>query len=243
MDLEIGLCEKDKGHLEKFLNSISSNVPIKNKKVKLNGNIYESVRIIICCKKMCNDLILLGCTPKKSLILKFPNEEIVPKNLIKDFIRGYFDGDGCVHKVKSQNSIKIILVGTMDLLNGIKNIFFNNKILRTEPVIQQKGNAYQMTINGNDNIIDIYNYLYENSTIYLDRKYNKFNEYIYFIKANRQNNVSQKRGVYFDKRIKKWIATIYINKKRILLGNFINLEDAIKIRKEYEIKKMIAEKK
>ena len=63
------------------------------------------------------------------------------------------------------------------------------------------------------------------------------------INKNRQNKDSNKRGVYFDKRTKKWIATIYINKKRIRLGSFKNIDDAIKIRKEYEIEKMIAENK
>lgn len=38
-----------------------------------------------------------GCTPNKSLTLKFPNENIFKsKDLIRHFIRGYFDGDGCI---------------------------------------------------------------------------------------------------------------------------------------------------
>lgn len=40
-------------------------------------------------------LIKQGCAPKKSLILKFPTSEQVPLDLIRHFIRGYFDGDGC----------------------------------------------------------------------------------------------------------------------------------------------------
>lgn len=45
---------------------------------------------------MANDLINLGCIPRKTLVLKFPNESTVPKQLIKHFIRGYMDGDGCI---------------------------------------------------------------------------------------------------------------------------------------------------
>lgn len=51
MNLEIGLCHKDEQHLQKFLNSIESNIEIKHKKSKSNGKIYESSRIIICCTK------------------------------------------------------------------------------------------------------------------------------------------------------------------------------------------------
>lgn len=38
-------------------------------------------------------LCLLGFTPAKSLTLKFP---AVPQKVLADFVRGYFDGDGCV---------------------------------------------------------------------------------------------------------------------------------------------------
>lgn len=40
-------------------------------------------------------LIKQGCVPKKSLILKFPTSERVPLDLIRHFIQGYFDEDGC----------------------------------------------------------------------------------------------------------------------------------------------------
>jgi hypothetical protein len=49
-------------------------------------------------------------------------------------------------------------------------------------------------------------------------------------------NTSGCTGVSFDKREQKWIAYINVNKKRINLGAFINKEDAIKSRKEAELK-------
>lgn len=52
----------------------------------------------------------------------------------------------------------------------------------------------------------------------------------------RSNNKSNYTGVYYNKKIKKWIANIQINKKRIFLGQFYNLEDAVKTRKKAEEK-------
>jgi hypothetical protein len=43
---------------------------------------------------MCSDLTRLGAVKNKSLILEFP-QFITPK-LLSHFIRGYFDGDGCI---------------------------------------------------------------------------------------------------------------------------------------------------
>ena len=47
---------------------------------------------------------------------------------------------------------------------------------------------------------------------------------------------SRCKGVNWDSKIKKWRVYIYISKKRISLGYFKTLEDAIKARKEGELK-------
>lgn len=55
-------------------------------------------------------------------------------------------------------------------------------------------------------------------------------------KGLQKNNTSGITGVYWDKRLNKWIAQMLINKKHIHLGCFNELEDAIKARKEAEEK-------
>lgn len=50
----------------------------------------------------------------------------------------------------------------------------------------------------------------------------------------RSNNSSGVTGVSWNKQIKKWTAYITKSKKRIYLGTFLNLEDAINARKEAE---------
>lgn len=57
----------------------------------------ETVRISCNKKRFCADLISNGCLPKKSSInknrLRFPKLDY---SLYRDFIRGYFDGDGSI---------------------------------------------------------------------------------------------------------------------------------------------------
>ena len=50
------------------------------------------------------------------------------------------------------------------------------------------------------------------------------------------NNTSGVIGVWWNKQLKKWQAMIYYYGKSKHLGYFINKEDAIKVRKEAEIK-------
>lgn len=50
-----------------------------------------------------------------------------------------------------------------------------------------------------------------------------------------KNNKSGHSGIYRNQSNKKWCVQINANNKRIYLGSFTNLEDAIKVRQEAEI--------
>lgn len=58
------------------------------------GNTKTSYRLQIGNNIWFSDLARLGFSQAKSNILKFP---AVPEEFIGDFVRGYFDGDGCVY--------------------------------------------------------------------------------------------------------------------------------------------------
>src|SRR3990167_2564304 len=64
-------------------------------------------RLQIGSSEMFEDLISLGFTPNKSLTIEFPK---VPRRLLGDFIRGYFDGDGCIyfrkHRAKDRKRLR-----------------------------------------------------------------------------------------------------------------------------------------
>jgi hypothetical protein len=49
-------------------------------------------------------------------------------------------------------------------------------------------------------------------------------------------NTSGRTGVYWFKRVNKWIAAIVVDNRQIHLGYFVNFEDAVKAREEAEIK-------
>ena len=55
-------------------------------------------------------LALHGIFPRKTFINRWPNN--IPNNLYKDFIRGYFDGDGTLGKYqhsKTNPNIKLLI--------------------------------------------------------------------------------------------------------------------------------------
>lgn len=51
-----------------------------------------------------------------------------------------------------------------------------------------------------------------------------------------RNNTSGHKGIYWSKRERRWKTQITTNNKRIYLGRFTNLEEAIQARKAAELK-------
>lgn len=164
--IELTLKESDLNHLEKFKEFLNTDTKIyykaKQKAYKIN---FKSPSI----KK---DLINLGCVPAKSLILTFPTEQQVPKEYLKHFIRGYFDGDGSLSYAKScaNTYTAISIMGTKIFLNElIKILNISNYRIYT------KGNELigQLVLNRKAGV-DFINYIYENANIYLNRKYKRY---------------------------------------------------------------------
>lgn len=237
MTLEIGLAAQDKNHLEKFKECTESNIPIFERINKLNGKEYKSVRIQWNNTKVCYDLCDLGCTPSKTYDIRLPSNNIVPDEFMRDFLRGFFDGDGCIHtsKMNGKPHIVVTLTGVEDMLNDVSKYLIANNVIRKKPKIHhdKRSSACSIFFYGADSNKELLDYLYKDSNIYLDRKYET---YIDFYKDFDYKN--QKRGVYYDKYNKVYIVTIYIDGTKKRIGQYKNIDDAINARKEAEIEKM-----
>ena len=171
MKLEITLNEGDKIHLEKFLKDIKSTNTIETKLVKLHGKEITTYRATVSSTDMCRDLIRHGCSPRKSLTLEFPKH--LPESLVKHFIRGYFDGDGCISTRK-----RISVVGTEQFLTSLQNYLIEELNVSNVSIRQEKrGKHYSYEKSGND-ALKIMNLLYSDCKVYLDRKYEKALAYL-----------------------------------------------------------------
>lgn len=173
----ISLQEPDKGILDKFRFAIETFKPLRFIKGK-NENCKNMYSMEISSKHMSKRLEELGCVQAKSLILKFPTKEQVPAHLLQHFIRGYFDGDGCfcVYKPKSRENKRytICIVSAETFCASLKKYLFENANISSF-VYKEKNNrlSARLIINGQQTRIFL-NWLYKNSTIYLERKYQKF---------------------------------------------------------------------
>lgn len=175
--ISLSLKADDKNHVQKFIDAIDyeSNVKISLVNLNYRDAPYEKASVYLRDAEMSNDLARLGCIQNKSLKLFFPD---IDNNLLPDFIRGYFDGDGCICKTK--NGYAISFVGTFSMIQGIKqHLNLKNKILTRK-------NVFTLSIGSKIEIENFINMIYNNPSIYLDRKYEKIRECKKFYEQSRR---------------------------------------------------------
>lgn len=135
-------------------------------------------RLTISSKTISQQLNKLGCVAQKSLILQFPDWLINPI-LQRHFIRGYFDGDGSISRYKRGNnydynwslvSTKIFCDKVSDIIEKTCKIHICDKL--TCPNTSDITNT--IYIRGYHQILQVMGWLYQDATIYLERKYQKY---------------------------------------------------------------------
>ena len=122
-----------------------------------------------------------GLIPRKTLVLKLI--KTIPNEYMWDFIRGYFDGDGCIHYHKVKNRInsyrgEFSLLGTKDILETISN-FIGLCGIKSIVKKYKDGKIYVLKTSSFDDLKKIYNAMYCNEkSLRLERKYKHFTDFL-----------------------------------------------------------------
>lgn len=171
---ELSLASIDAEHLIKFNNFMQHQKNnVKLGVTKIGNTEFQRCRWGIVNKHLWNVLNNYGCTPRKSNTLVFPKLDIFQNpSLIIPFIRGYFDGDGCLSNYKELP--KASFVGTEEFLSKLKEQLQVYSI-NSGKLVTDYRELFTKTLNiSKPNTLKFLHLIYDNATIYLDRKYNKF---------------------------------------------------------------------
>lgn len=170
-NMRINLNIIDKNHLEKFRKSINGNQPIKENIREKNYSVYIDMN----SQEVCKDLEKYGITPKKSLTLDI-KIELIPENLINHFIRGYFDGDGSINYYTRppyyRSEWELSFISTQKVLLKFQEYF------GIPHRLYSCGNNFRFCYKSKKDIEKVLKYMYNNSTIYLERKYQKSQDFL-----------------------------------------------------------------
>lgn len=123
--------------------------------------------LIISSKEIVDDLIKLGITTNKSFEASIPFDKI-PSHLIRHTIRGIFDGDGSF----SQNN-PCIATSSSALKDDL--VKWSESVFNYTPSIAVSGNHFKIYFR--KPAFNVICNIYQDSQIYLDRKYLSFLSY------------------------------------------------------------------
>lgn len=134
---------------------------------------------------LCDSLARQGCIPRKSLTLKFPTVEQVPVDLLRHFVRGYFDGDGsfCSRVTKNKTSLKgeVSIVSSEMFCEKMKEVlnqlFSIGGYIKTHTCPSGQETFY-FVLNGGNQVIQFMDWIYKDATIFLDRKREKYRQFL-----------------------------------------------------------------
>lgn len=158
---------------------ISSNHKIGIQKSK-NPNWKDKYTLQIGSKRIFQDLLKLNLTPNKSKTVRLPK---VPKKYFSHFIRGYFDGDGCVFFNKYSKSGRkglnyvIYTIFTSGNKKFLKNILKFLKeyanVDRGKIYQKSKNSGFELRFADKDSVFKLYEFMYRNvqTNQFLERKH------------------------------------------------------------------------
>ena len=177
---KLKLKESDRDLLEQIQKYICPDETIKKEK--------NNYKIVISSEYFCQNLWKLGCVKNKTY-----SEMHIPKinkDLLRHFIRGYFDGDGTVFFDRKYIKSNICSI-CGSFLEELKEVLLQSGIECRINIEKRKGKAlvnpqgeisteckdmYRLYVSKKDAVKRFVDYMYKNATIYLQRKKDIFDK-------------------------------------------------------------------
>ena len=137
-------------------------------------------RIQIGSKQMYEDLSTLGFRSRKSLDLDMPQ---IPKKYFGHFVRGYFDGDGCVYfkslKFADRKNLRHVLqsvfsCGTFDFLVALRGLLHKQGVQGGSLKKKKRGNELMLS---HLDSVALFHLMYDtvpDNGLFLARKHKKY---------------------------------------------------------------------
>ncbi len=145
--------------MQKLLDSVHPIVTYKRSARHKRGYMIR-----IGSHRLYDGLVKLGVTPRKSLTMSFPGGAT---DYLTDFVRGYFDGDGCAHvEYKDGSPLRLTAIftsGSLGFLETIANLLAAKGM--TQKRVYKHGSttgAYQLRYSTRDSV-RLFQFMYASS--------------------------------------------------------------------------------
>lgn len=162
----VALAEKDFPHLANLAGDMKANHPIIQYEPSGGYGKDPYVRFTVISDKLVADLEKHGVVQQKTKVLMPPTT--VPEELVRHFIRGYFDGDGSWAKSTRGVGYRFTVLGTEEMLLWIADkLGITPRLYQSRPDV----NNYSLEASARGDLAKIIPYLYKHSSRFLSRKF------------------------------------------------------------------------
>ena len=193
--IELGLASKDRNHLVKYCKFLSLSEDRIKEKVcpprKLVDKTTYVSRVQISSTHMWKTLFSYGMVPRKTYDERFPYKNTFKdESLVRHFIRGYFDGDGCLSWHNKEHTIPAIqVIGLEDFLKDLMT-HLPEEINYRIPLKRSNSILYAVSWASHKAMIFL-NYIYKDCSIYLDRKFNIYSSLLSKDNSEQSGNIGE----------------------------------------------------
>ncbi len=224
----ISLHERDKAVLERFSQVIFGMNRLRYKKpysrptkAGVMINAAGQYALTVASVEMSRRLAAKGLVPRKSLVLTFPSADRVPVHLINHFVRGYFDGDGCLSHRTAAHA-KRYIVSILSSRAFCDHLIEIGSTLGVRfRLAKRQTKIDKVDLSGNRQIKVFMDWLYKDATIYLERKWLKYQELCADLhRMDTKPKYSRYGNITYDKTRSKWAAHARIDKRTRYVGRY-----------------------
>lgn len=150
----------------KIYTSHKTSIIIPHKNAGFGGRLQDQTLLEINCREAYNKLLSMGASPAKSLVCPLPN---LDGDQFWSFLRGYIDGDGCIDKDGKSLRIYCSDKFATQLQEKLKTYKIKSYIYK-----RPGSKISEVSISQQTHLNFIYDNIYKNSEICLERKRLRF---------------------------------------------------------------------
>ena len=188
--------------LTNIMNDMEATNPIKTILKHNNNKCFNQIATTIVSQQIFDDLCNMGITPKKTWDMKINDVMMnIPTQFMRDFLRGYFDGDGCISGTTYRKPNKVAVNIAMPLVNAELLCSYLSQIGITSRVSEDKRQKYTHQFARLDffgvNKYMFLKWLYYDNCLCLERKKNLSLEYCNLVENNVTNRAENIRAVEY----------------------------------------------
>lgn len=181
--VKISLQCRDESFLTRLKDQLGYKGEIKRHSTisKDKTRVLEYSTLYLHSKHMSRACVVAGFYQNKSLTLQFPTSDQVPDHLLHHFVRGYFDGDGCISfSRQNPRGSTFEITSSPHFIKSLSSRFIG---MGFTPYIKLHTNGITKTVRlcRFKERVKLIHWLYRDATVFLGRKRDKCIDFVDYV--------------------------------------------------------------